>query len=72
MKISLSSKKEPEIELLALDIEKKKVDFKWLDGRYAGVCSAEVSIDLSDSQLNEIAKQLALSIDSQKDDSLLV
>lgn len=72
MKISLSSKKEPEIELLALDIKKKKVDFKWLDGRYSGVCSADVSIDLSDNQLNEIAKQLALSIDSQKDDSLLV
>lgn len=64
MELSLSKRTSP-IEILAVDIEKGRVDFKWLDGRYEGVCSASAKIVLTVDQINSIAKQVAMNIDNE-------
>jgi hypothetical protein len=40
MNINLNSETHPQAEIVAILLDKKTVDFKWVDGPYNGVCNA--------------------------------
>jgi len=40
MIINLTSETHPQAEIMAIILDKKTVDFKWVDGPYNGVCNA--------------------------------
>jgi hypothetical protein len=40
MIINLNSETHPQAEIVAIILDKKTVDFKWVDGPYNGVCNA--------------------------------
>jgi len=65
MKVTLAKEKS-DVEILAIDIKNGRVDFKWLDGRYNGVCSADTVITLSTDQMNSISEQVEASIINNK------
>ena len=39
MIINLNSETHPQAEIVAIILDKKTVDFKWVDGPYNGVCN---------------------------------
>lgn len=39
MNINLNSETHPQAEIVAIILDKKTVDFKWVDGPYNGVCN---------------------------------
>jgi len=40
MIINLNSETHPQAEIVAIVLDKKTMDFKWIDGPYNGVCIA--------------------------------
>ena len=40
MIINLNSETHPQAEIVAILLDKKTVDFKWIDGPYNGACNA--------------------------------